>query len=77
MTIRRISQICCERCEHASELARTTNAGRDIKPTGWARVQVTVKVEPNKPVQVIKTIDLCPPCVKALTGFIDQQEAGA
>ena len=83
MTIRRVVEICCERCGQTGELtaaprsrlgAPTKGGSRNVKPADWGRLSISVKTEPDKPVKVIRSIDLCPACVKATADFLDGAE---
>lgn len=76
MSVRRRVEICCERCANTAELTSAASSGshrggRLVKPVGWARIVVTVKSDLLKPVQVNRSIDICPDCVKATQDFLD------
>ena len=74
MTVQRVATITCDRCKRTDELKPTKNAGRAVKPVGWARLSMNAKMSTDAPVEVVKVADLCPDCRRRLTRFIDDGE---
>lgn len=75
MTIHRICRINCDRCKRGDDLLENLavtgkGSGRRVKPVGWSHVSISQKTQIDKPVEVVKTADLCPDCVDEIIQFI-------